>query len=146
MKKSPLVTLSNSLTRMRHPKCAPERLLLLLPACLQSSECKQRIQGGDFSECQRCGKCQIRDMLELAEEYGVQPFIATGGRLAAEKARSGDVDAIVAVACTKELREGIMAVFPKPVLTIYNEQPNGPCLNTGVAVEKVREAIECLIK
>ena len=142
MKKSAIVSLSNSLTKIRHPKCAPERVLLLMPSCLQGSECKHRLLNDDFSQCRRCGACKIKDVLELAEEYGVKPFIAAGGRLAAERANSDDVDAVVAVACTKELKEGVKAVFPKPVLTVYNEQPHGPCVDTDVTLGAVREAIE----
>jgi len=140
-----IITLSNALTRLRGKKCAAEQVLLLLPSCLQFSKCKQNIRY-DLGECKRCGRCKIKDMLDLAEEYGVVPFVATGGRLAAQKAKSDDVKVIVAVACEKELRAGIMAVFPKTVMAVVNTRPNGPCVDTDVDVAAVREAIERFVK
>lgn len=142
---STIAKFSNVLTKARRKTCPPERLLLLFPACLQYSKCKQNIRN-DLGECKRCGRCKVKDILELAEEYGVEPFIATGGRLAAQKARSDEVDAIVAVACGKELRAGVLAVFPKPALAIHNSRPHGPCVDTDVDLDEVRKAIEWFLR
>ena len=146
MKRSALVSVKNFFTRRRRRTYAAERVLLLLPRCLQWSKCKQRIFNDDFTECRRCGNCKIKTMLELAEEYGVQPFIAQGGRIAAERARSDDVDAIVAVACADELKAGVKAVLFKPVLAVYNKWVVAKCTDTDVDVDKVREAIEFFVK
>ncbi len=141
---SPIISLSDRFTRVRQPKCAPERVLLLVPACLQWSQCEHTLANDDLSQCERCGNCKIKDVLELADEFGVRPFVAAGGRLAAHRAKSDDIDAIVAIACAKELKEGVKAVFPKPMLTVCNEQPHGPCVDTDVELTQVREAIEFL--
>ena len=53
---------------------------------------------------------------------------------------------IVAVACQKELRDGVLAVFPKAVLTIANTRPHGPCVDTDVDLDKVRDAIEWFLR
>lgn len=131
----------NRLTRLRRPRCKPENLLLLVPSCLQYSSCPHRVTA-DLANCKRCGKCQVKDIIELGEEYGVQCAIATGGRLALKRVKAEDVKAVVAVACAKELREGMRATFPKPVLGVINLQPCGPCKDTQVEMSKVREAIE----
>ena len=142
---SAIAQLNNALTKARRKTCRPERLLLLFPSCLQYSKCKQNIRN-DLGECKRCGRCKVKDILELAEEYGVVPFIATGGRLAAQKARSDDIDAIVAVACRKELRAGVLAVFPKAALAVHNSHPHGPCVDTDVDLAEVRNAIEWFLR
>lgn len=85
-------------------------------------------------------------MIELADATGVRPFMATGGRLAAQQVRSKEIKAVVAVACTKELSEGLRATFPKPVLAVELECPNGPCKDTCVSFERVREAVEFFIR
>ena len=140
-----IVALSNSFTKFRGKKCAPDKLLLLLPGCLQNSKCRQNLRHDPY-QCQRCGRCKVKDMLELADEYGITPFVATGGRLAVTKAKGDEVEAVVAVACPKELREGVIAMFPKPVLTVTNLRPNGPCIDTDVELDKVREAIEWFLR
>ena len=141
----PIVIANNFLTKIRRTRCKPKELLLLFPICLQNSKCKQNIRT-DLAECRRCGQCKVKDLLELAEEYGVQCAVATGGRLAAQRARSDSVRAIVAVACEKELHEGILAVFPKAVLAVPNLRPHGPCRDTDVDIESVRRAIEWFVR
>jgi len=53
-------------------------------------------------------------------------------------------EAIVAVACERDLSSGIVDTYPLPVLGIPNERPFGPCLNTQVDLEKVKDAIRAL--
>ncbi|MFW6044979.1 MAG: DUF116 domain-containing protein [Planctomycetota bacterium] len=136
-----MVSLLNTITKLRRSRCVPERLLILLPNCLQWSECGQNL-GDTVQNCRRCGQCQIVDILEMVEEYGCQVAVATGGRLALKLASDDEVDAIVAVACEKELQEGLKGVFPKPALGVVNLRPNGPCVDTEVDLEELRETIE----
>ena len=140
-----LVKLMNSVTRVRRVHCKPGELLLLLPACLQSSQCERKITR-DVQECQRCGRCKMKDILDLADKYGVRCAVATGGRLAVELAKDKGVKAVLAIACEKELNEGLAAVFPKPGIGVVNLRPNGPCKDTDVDVSKVREALEWLLR
>ncbi|MCD6416140.1 MAG: DUF116 domain-containing protein [Planctomycetes bacterium] len=139
-----MVRFLNFLTRVRRPRCKPEELLILLPSCMQNSECRQKITN-DTAECLRCGRCKVKDMLELQEKYGAQCAVATGGRIALELASRSDVKGIVAVACEKEAEEGMKAVFPKPALAIINIRPHGPCKDTDVDVEEVEAAIRLLL-
>jgi len=142
---SRIVNIFNTLTRMRRARCKPERLLLLLPSCLQRSECDQKVRS-DVAECLRCGRCKIKDMVEMAEQHGCQCAVATGGRLALQLATGDGVDAIVAAACEKELQQGLKAALPKPALGIINVRPNGPCKDTDVDVAEVEKAIRWLLR
>ena len=56
-----------------------------MPSCLQRSQCAQNVRA-DIQECRRCGRCKVKDVLELSEKYGVRCAAATGGRLALELA------------------------------------------------------------
>ena len=140
-----IIGLFNFITRARRARCAPGRLLILLPSCLQRSECEQKVLN-DTANCLRCGRCKVKDVLELADEYGCRCAIVAGGRLALEMARDGGVDAIVAVACEKELQEGMRAMFPKPSLGVINVRPHGPCKDTDVDLEKVDEAVRRFLR
>jgi hypothetical protein len=119
------------------------RILLLMPHCLQVDKCKIRLTH-DIRNCERCGKCEIKDLIAIAEKNGLDLHVATGGNLARRIVKHANPDAIVAVACERDLSSGIADTFPLPVLGIINERPFGPCVNTRVDLSKVEEAIEAL--
>ncbi|MDP2151602.1 MAG: DUF116 domain-containing protein [Parvibaculum sp.] len=136
-----VIDLNNRLVRKERPGI--KRLLLLLPHCLQIDECKIRLTH-NIHNCEGCGRCGIKDLISIADENRLDLFVATGGNLA--RRIVGDVrpDAIVAVACERDLSSGIADTYPLPVLGICNERPSGPCLNTKVDLGKVKEAISFL--
>jgi hypothetical protein len=140
-----LVKIANKMTRIRGTKCRPEELLVLLPSCLQNSQCRQKVTT-DVQECLRCGRCKLKNVLEMCEEYGVRCAIATGGRLALKMARDESVKGLIAVACEKELKEGMFGVFPKAALGVVNLRPNGPCTDTDVDLDELREAIAWFLR
>lgn len=119
------------------------KVLLLLPHCLQVDECDVRITH-NVLKCKRCGRCEIKDLIEISEERRLDLFVATGGTVARRIVQEGRPDAIVAVACERDLSSGIVDTFPVPVLGITNERPCGPCLNTRVDLMRVREALDFL--
>jgi len=121
--------------------CKFKKILILLPHCLQVNECNIRITN-DIYNCKRCGNCGINGLIGLAEQKGIRLFIATGGSMARKVLKDFHPDAVVAVACERDLSSGIVDSFPLPVLGIYNQRPEGPCFNTKVDIEKVKEAVE----
>ena len=134
------VRLGNWLTHMRKKRVQPENLLLLLPSCLQNSDCDRKIVE-DAHNCKHCGKCKIKDLVELADRYGIRIAAVTGGRLAIQHVKAEDVHAVVAVACGLELKQGMLKSFPKAVLGVVNLRPHGPCVDTDVEVEQVETAV-----
>ena len=141
---SAIVALNNLVVRGRRKHVEPGELLLLLPSCLQSSRCNRNL-AHDIRNCAGCGNCSVAGLLELADRYGVKPFIASGGRLAAIEAKKREIKAIVAVACKKELREGILAVLPKAVTAVVNLRPNGPCKDCSVNISEVEDAVRAFL-
>lgn len=138
---SSFVEVNNILVRVKRLKIRPERILVLLPHCLQRAECRQKITL-DIRNCKRCGLCRISDMIALVEDYGVRLLVATGGTQARRIVGQIRPQAIVAVACERELASGIHDVSVLPVLGIPNERPNGPCYNTQVDPALVRATVE----
>ena len=63
-----------------------------------------------------------------------------------KRAREAGVKAVVAVACEKELKQGIRAAFPKAVIGVINTRPKGPCFDTDVDLNEVERAIEWLLR
>jgi uncharacterized protein len=140
-----LIALNNLAVRLRRTRCKPEELLLLFSRCLQRSDCDRKL-AEDLSNCARCGRCAVKEFLDLGDKYGIQVFIATGGRQAASRAAHPSVKAIVAVACEKELRAGVFASLPKSVLAKTITWPFGPCKDTCVEMKGVEEAIRWLLR
>jgi hypothetical protein len=134
-----IIDLNNRLVRTDGIKT--KRILLLLPHCLQINDCDVRITN-DIYNCKRCGRCNVKDLISIAEENNLKLFVATGGNLARRIVKDVKPEAVVAVACERDLSSGIADSYPLPVLGIANERPFGPCFNTRVNLEKVKEAIE----
>lgn len=119
------------------------RILLLLPHCLQIDKCEIRLTH-NVRNCKQCGRCGIKDLIAISDEKGIELFVASGGNLARRVVLDVKPEAIVAVACERDLSSGIADVFPIPVYGVPNERPCGPCLNTKVDMGALRSAIEAL--
>lgn len=117
-----------------------KRLLLLMPHCLQVDECEIRLTH-NVRNCKQCGKCGIKDLIGISDRTGMELFIATGGNLARRIVKDARPEAIIAVACERDLSSGIADVYPMPVYGVTNERPCGPCLNTRVDMSMVERAI-----
>jgi hypothetical protein len=123
----------------------PERLLLLLPHCLQQADCQRRITTS-IDNCRECGRCDIAALIELSRKYGIHIAVATGGTLARKIVREHRPELIVAVACERDLTSGIHDTFPLPVYGILNLRPEGPCWNTRVLVTEVEKALQTFLR
>jgi hypothetical protein len=134
-----LIDLNNRLVRSQGPKT--KRILILIPHCLQINDCNIRVTN-DIYNCKRCGRCGVSSLIDLADRYGLRLFVATGGSMARKIVKDLRPEAVVAVACERDLSSGIVDSFPLPVLGVINLRPQGPCFNTAVDIERVKEAVE----
>lgn len=123
-------------TRLENP-----RILVLLPHCLQSSECKIRITN-DINECADCGRCSVSEIKQAMSAYKIQLAVATGGSLARKLILDNQPDIIIAVACHRDLTEGVRDSWRYPVYAILNDRPNGPCFETTVNIKAIEFAVK----
>ncbi len=138
------VHVNNALTKAQKPKYKPSEVLVLLPHCLQFTNCNIRITN-DIKLCAECGKCDIAELKRIANEYGVAVEIATGGTLARRIIIKKRPKFIIAVACQRDLVDGIHDAFPIPVYGLLNDRPEGPCINTRVAVDKLEHVLQNIL-
>lgn len=136
------IKINNQITRSAVKPIKPGELLLLAPLCLQNHECPYKLTV-NVHACKRCGKCPVKDLLDLEEETGVKLVLASGGTFARKFIKELQPKAVVAIVCEKDLISGIkdMNEVNIPVIGVLNERPNGPCHNTNVQLSKVRQAI-----
>ncbi len=139
------VAVNNSMVSTECSGYRTDEILLLLPRCLQWADCPHKVSQ-DVSRCQGCGKCAIADILTVCRERGVDAYVSTGGTQARIVVENTRPRAIVAVACEREITEGIRDVGGIPVLGVVNLRPEGPCFNTDADVHTIADAIDILSK
>ncbi len=135
------IQVNNSLFKATEKRIQRDRLLILLPHCLQNFDCPHKIIG-DFNNCQRCGDCLIGDIVGIQQKYKIDLSVATGGTLARKVIVDKKPTVIIAVACERDLCSGIQDAYPIPVYGILNQRPYGPCLNTFVDLERLEKAVQ----
>ena len=138
------VAINNQLVMAEAKKADPEKMLILLPHCLQNHNCAVRITG-DVRNCKACGKCKIKDLAALSEKYHVHVAVATGGTLARKIVVERRPKIIIAVACERDLTSGIQDAYPIPVFGIFNRRPFGPCYDTDVDMNLVEKGLKTFL-
>lgn len=120
------VKVSNTLIRTRARRVTPEKLLILLPRCLQKS---------------------IREQITSFSRYMRIPvYTVPGGEKARELIHRIKPSAIIGVACERDLLSGIQDVIRYiPVIGIPNVRPEGPCKNTIIDLGEFEKAIQTFL-
>ena len=135
------VKVNNSLTIAQSKRIKGDRILVLLPHCLQIDVCNRKITN-DISNCMRCGRCPVGEFVEAGEKRGLKIEVVNGGTLARKRVAMWRPQGIIAVACERDLTLGIQDVHPVPVYGVINDRPHGPCVNTCVDMDNVDAAIK----
>jgi hypothetical protein len=138
------VAVNNQLVLSETRTVKPEKLLILLPHCLQNHECKVKVTG-NVENCRSCGKCKIMGLVGLIAKYNVPMSVATGGTLARRIVVEKRPKIIIGVACERDLTSGIQDSYPIPVYGIFNRRPNGPCYDTDVDLELVEKGMIAIL-
>lgn len=139
------IEVSNQIIRQRRIQVEPDRLLVITPHCLQEESCPHKITRNP-KNCKKCGRCQVGELLTLSEKYGFHFAVVTGGTLSRQLIKSMRPQAVLAIACERDLTSGIQDIYPLPVIGVLNERPCGPCNNTKVDVRRVEEAVQNFLK
>ncbi len=138
------IEINNAIISYSKKKITANKVLILLPHCLQNSNCPYKV-AGNMSNCKRCGACKIGELAEIAEKYGSVLYVATGGTAARKVIKDLKPEGIISVACERDLASGIIDVRGIPVIGIINKRPNGPCYNTDVDLDRVKEELERIL-
>jgi len=143
--RSSFIKVNNELVLSEGKRYAPEKVLMLMPHCLQNSMCKYRLTY-NVENCKRCGLCPIAGLLELRDRYGVHLTVATGGTIARRIVVQTRPKVIIAVVCERDLASGIQDTYPLPVYGVLNERPHGPCLDTQVSLQRTEWALRRFVR
>jgi geranylgeranyl diphosphate synthase type II len=123
--------------------------ILLLPHCLRHSNTCKAKYNEDGLQCLHCSEdCAVNILTGVAKENGYKGIcVAPGGRLAVKYVQGKRPKAVVAIACDKELEEGVEGVKGlekdglDPIMVIIPLVKDG-CVDTVVDVQKAKRVIE----
>jgi hypothetical protein len=120
------VKVSNLLIRTSARRVKPEKLLILLPRCLQKS--------------------LIERITNFSKERHIAIYTVSGGEKAREVVYQTNPKAIIGVACERDLLSGIQEIMSRiPVIGIPNLRPEGPCKNTTIDMKEFEEALQTFL-
>ena len=138
------IQILNHVVLRRPLRLLPRQVLLLAPHCLQWDQCPHKITR-NVRNCRQCGRCPIGEMTALSDRLGISFAVVPGGTLARQVVAACCPKAVVAVACERDLISGMQDVAPLPAVGLLNKRPNGPCFNTDVDIQALKEILSAII-
>jgi hypothetical protein len=139
------INLNNIMVKSVNNKLNPEGILILLPHCMQNSNCCFKVTN-NIHNCKRCYACNIGAIADIAEKHKITSIeVASGGTVARSIISKIKPKLIIAVACERELVTGISDIKKTPVIGVLNKRLNGPCINTSVEIDRLVEVINSVI-
>jgi hypothetical protein len=128
----------------------PSQRILLVSHCLRRSSRCRAVQGPWGLECRHCtDSCPVHQLGEAARHRGYKGVcVAPGGSMALSFVRRTQPRGIVAIACRKELEQGIQAVSEavspsadRPTILAVPLTKDG-CVDTEVDLPRALQAID----
>lgn len=122
-----------------------QRVLILLPHCIQMARCKAGILD-DLQSCYDCGLCPVGDYLQGVLQAGWEGRISNRSHKAYREAREYRPDLIVAVSCLDRLLKGLTRLPEIPSFVIPLSLPHGMCVDTQFSTPLLFTAMETLVE
>ena len=119
------------------------RTLLLLPHCIQWSNCSAPILD-QISSCYNCGLCPIENLVEDSARERWDVRVTNRSYKAYIEAKKSNPDLIVAVSCVDRLLKGIRKLASYPSFLIPLELPHGMCVNATFNYNYLESAMSVL--
>ncbi len=116
--------------------------ILILPHCLRSRSCPAKI--GEYGyACQKCGKCVVCRLSEAAKDEGYfGVFVVPGASVVSRLLKRYGPNAVLGVACTKELVPAIGEVEKLGIVAQAVPLLRDGCVDTLVDRNEVMEKLK----
>jgi geranylgeranyl diphosphate synthase type II len=120
-----------------------DRRLLLLPQCLKhSTDCQGHLDDIGLV-CNRCGKCDIAELQNTAQQLGYAMLVAEGSPVVMSLIESGQVQAVIGVSCMSMLEKVFPYMEAGAVPGLAIPLLGDGCCDTQVDMAWAHEAIVC---
>ncbi|MCK4491672.1 MAG: DUF116 domain-containing protein [Candidatus Altiarchaeales archaeon] len=117
--------------------------IVILPQCLRNINCKTTFSSVEGSQCLRCRKCKIFDIVTKAEELGYMGcYIAPGGGFVRRIIKKMKPKAVVGLGCPYEVNMGLLEVSGKGIAVQGVILLKSGCVETDVDLEDVFNILE----
>ena len=118
------------------------RRLLLLPHCLRKAEtCPAQFDRLGLI-CQHCGACDLHQLAQRAESLGYKVMIAEGSPVVLRTILSGQVDAVLGVACLETLERTFDKILLAGIPCMAVPLVESGCRNTSADADRIAEMID----
>lgn len=135
------VELNNKIVLKKIKKIKNDKLLILLPHCIQLYDCQYKVTS-DIKNCRQCGACIVHKFVDIRKKYKIEIKIATGGTLARKYIKEIKPAFVLAVACKRDLITGIRDAKPFLVYGVFNIIKGEPCINTTISTDEIYKLLE----
>lgn len=127
----------------RFRRIPANQTIITLPQCMRNTKkCKAR-EAGPLYICQRCGMCQIDEIIGLAEKQGYgSVYILKGGRAVNEIMKKEKPEAVLGIACGWEGYLGLKETNRLKVTAEFVPLLKDGCSDTEVSITAVKKMME----
>ena len=136
-----MVALASAFWRQQVAAVPVSRRLLLLPHCLRSTD----VCTAPYNElgllCKDCGACCLSQLRQEAHQLGYKVMIAEGSPAVMRIILSGQVDAVLGVACLDALERTLDKVLLAGIPCMAEPLTWGGCHDTAADVDCIRQMI-----
>ncbi len=140
------VKTKNTASRQKFATTPYSERILLLPQCLRSKDCPAELKEHGY-ECQGCGRCNIKDVIDQTKRLGYKHvYILPGGSIVKKIFDKEKPKACLGVACLKELMLGSFICEKLGVIGQGVALLRDGCVNTTVDWKVVGDALRLSLK
>jgi geranylgeranyl pyrophosphate synthase len=119
----------------------PSRRLFLVPHCLKQAEDCPGVYDETGLDCGDCRACTIGDYRLMAERLGYRVLVAEGTPIVMKTIVSGEVDALVGVACLNVLEKALDKILLAGIPCMAVPLLSSDCRQTAVDGDWVEEML-----
>lgn len=134
------IELRNKMNEFGYRRIPLNERFLFLPHCLRNSKYCKASYTNEGLQCKRCGKCQINELIAMAEEVGFQQvFICPGGSMVKNIMMKYRPKAVLGVSCFDEATlafDSVQGTSIAPQATLLLQDG---CKDTRVNLTEVKE-------
>ncbi len=136
-----MLSIHNAMWEETFSRIPIEKRLILLPDCLA----KREMCPATFDElgrvCARCGRCQIAEISQKADELGYALLIAESSSVVSQWIESGEIQGVIGVSCEEGLQKAFAPMFKYGIPGVGIALNGAGCYHTSVDTQLLFNAM-----
>ena len=137
-----MVALASAFWREQVAAVPHARRLVLLPRCLRNVEACQAQMSPEGLDCRDCGACPLTDLRGEAARQGYRVLVAEGSPAVLKTILSGQVDAVLGVACLDVLEKTFDKILLAGIPCMAVPLLSNGCRDTSADLDWIRQMLD----